>query len=306
VRRSLFATALVLAWGCGLGVVGTATTDKPGDGGAPESSTSTAPPLPPPQPPPPGDAANDVELDADADARTIIHAQTDLQFTAASTQYVDFTSIPIPPDFTVQAWVKPASMGQEMMIVSEDRILNTDDQFRLALLDTGRLYFAMSDGNSNYYGLMDYGEPVAQQFALHSPSPLPVGAWSHVAVTKSGAAFALLVNAVTVSTFTASSGTFTRNGGTWNFRIAARMGNGGPTNYFDGAIDEVRLYTRARSAAEIASDMGTELVPSSPGYPDLASYWRFDEGAGTTVGDDLKRYDGTTKNGPVWTPSDAF
>jgi hypothetical protein len=92
----------------------------------------------------------------------------------------------------------------------------------------------------------------------------------------------------------------------WSFRIGARMGVGGPDAYFDGTIDEVRLYTRARSAAEIASDMSTELVASSPGFADLLSYWRFGEGAGTTAHDDKKAFDGTIKNGPAWVASDAF
>ncbi|MDB4938431.1 MAG: hypothetical protein JWP87_5403 [Labilithrix sp.] len=276
---------MLLMWGCGFTGTGAALPDGGGDADAgvtPDAGTTDTMVAPAP-----------------------IHAGTALAFNESSRQYIDFPNIPLPADFTIEAWIRPASSGREEMIVAEDKILNPPDQFRLALVATGELYFAMSDQSSNYFGLMDYTKSGTAQFALHSPSPLPTGAWSHVAATKSGADFALLVDGKIMSTFKAASAMFAR-GTELSFRIGARMGNGGPDGYFDGTIDDVRLYTRARSAAEIASDMKTALVASSPGFADLLSYWRFDEGAGATAHDDKKAFDGTVKGGPTWVPSDAF
>lgn len=296
MREARAALALIFLWGCGLTATGTASPD----GG--DAATATALPEG-------GGADAGVTPDAPTDttvAPAPIHAGTALAFKSSSNQYIDFPNIPLPADFTLEAWIRPAPTGNDAMIVAEDKLFNTADQFRFALLSTGELYLAMSDQSSNYFGLMDYTKPAGPaQFALHSPSPLPYGAWSHVAVTKSGADFALLVDAKIVSSFKAASATFSR-AADWSFRIGARMGIGGPDAFFDGTIDEVRLYTRARSAAEIASDMSTELVASSPGFGELSSYWRFDEGAGTTAHDDKKAFEGTIKSGPAWVPSDAF
>ncbi|MBI5674612.1 MAG: LamG domain-containing protein [Nitrospirae bacterium] len=62
--------------------------------------------------------------------------------------------------------------------------------------------------------------------------------------------------------------------------------NGGVSGRFDGVIDEVRLWTVARSKAQIQACMGQELSFTVMGdcYMDssiLKGYWRFNEGEGS-------------------------
>jgi hypothetical protein len=68
-----------------------------------------------------------------------------------------------------------------------------------------------------------------------------------------------------------------------------RIGRGSYTpepRYFDGKIDEVRIYNRALSASEVERlyklSQPKMLAPPSTG---LVGYWSFDEGSGTKVGD---------------------
>src|SRR5262249_19052432 len=74
-----------------------------------------------------------------------------------------------------------------------------------------------------------------------------------------------------------------------------------PSEWWDGELDEVRIWNTARSAAEIQSNMCRSLTGTEPG---LMGYWRFDEGSGTTVMDASGHgFDGTLVNGAEWVDS---
>jgi hypothetical protein len=55
-----------------------------------------------------------------------------------------------------------------------------------------------------------------------------------------------------------------------------------PDDHFDGVIDELRVWSTARTADEIRSNMYRALSGSESG---LVGYWKFDEGTGTTAAD---------------------
>jgi len=79
----------------------------------------------------------------------------------------------------------------------------------------------------------------------------------------------------------------------------------GADNDFDGRIDEVRMWSVARTQAEIAANMSKRLNAPQPG---LVAYWRFDEGTGQTVQDSslnsnhgFRGYNDTTETSdPLW------
>jgi hypothetical protein len=54
---------------------------------------------------------------------------------------------------------------------------------------------------------------------------------------------------------------------------------------FFGAIDEVRIWRVARSAADIRGTMETYSSAALAKHPDLIAYWTFDEGEGRMVRD---------------------
>jgi hypothetical protein len=55
------------------------------------------------------------------------------------------------------------------------------------------------------------------------------------------------------------------------------------SRYWNGRIDEVRIWNRSLIAAELQTNMNTHIDPAQ--QTGLAGYWRFNEGTGTTVND---------------------
>src|SRR5262249_8483048 len=82
---------------------------------------------------------------------------------------------------------------------------------------------------------------------------LPLNAWSHLAATYDGATLSLYLNGNLVSS-QAMSGSLTTSTGA--LRIG---GNSVFGDYFQGLIDDVRIYNRALSLNEIRSDLSTPV-----------------------------------------------
>ena len=92
---------------------------------------------------------------------------------------------------------------------------------------------------------------------LGAPGALAVATWSHVALTWDGAMLRLYVNGTPV-TSKARAGTLqTTAGGAGAVRLGGNVPYG---EYFKGRIDEVRIYNRVLSGAEIQTDMTTPVT----------------------------------------------
>jgi hypothetical protein len=73
--------------------------------------------------------------------------------------------------------------------------------------------------------------------------------------------------------------------------------------YFTGKIDEVRVWTTARTAAEIVSSYNHSMGSAATG---LYGYWKLDEGSGSTAFDaTTNNNDGTVNGSPAWASSGA-
>ena len=88
---------------------------------------------------------------------------------------------------------------------------------------------------------------------VRGTAQLPLTTWTHVAVTYDGSMLRLFVNAVQVRT-RAVSGAILVSGNP--LRIG---GNSIWGEYFSGRIDDVRIYNRAISTAQIQADMSTPV-----------------------------------------------
>ena len=136
---------------------------------------------------------------------------------------------------TLEAWVRPAKpRGWRTLLLKEAR---------------GKLAYGL-------YARTKTNRPAGYAGAtrVDGRAKLPIGAWRHVAVTYDGAALRLYVNGTLAATkrrtgrLTASKGPL-RIGGS---SIGKR--------WFAGRIDDVRVYARALTGAEIKRDRNTAVT----------------------------------------------
>jgi hypothetical protein len=157
---------------------------------------------------------------------------------------------------------------------------------------------AYVSGNKNDFGVALVGSKVVFGVARSTgaiknltSSSLTANTWYHVAVTRntSTGSMELYVNGTRVTSGSGPAGTCTDP-------PAIRIGGnqtGDAGKYFNGRLDEVRIYERVLSSAEI-----TDLWAVG----NMVMHLALDDASGTTADDNVGAYDGTlVMNGPTWT-----
>lgn len=117
---------------------------------------------------------------------------------------------------------------------------------------------------------------VASAMAV-SPAALPVGTWTHVAGTWNGSIARLYINGTQVASAT-GTGALNDLGG--DLQIGKGDASTGGGEVWNGLIDEVRLWSTARTPAQILSTLNWQI----DGQPGLVSAWHFNGNLADTSG----------------------
>lgn len=151
----------------------------------------------------------------------------------------DANALDLTNGMTLEAWVNPTANSGWRTVLLKER--------------PGSLAYAL-------YSADDTGQPPAGyvnrggiDVNATGTSALPLNTWSHLATSYDGAALRLYVNGTLVQTRALSGNISTSNN---PLRIG---GNAVWGEYFGGLIDEVRVYNRALTPAEIQTDMNTPI-----------------------------------------------
>ncbi len=198
-----------------------------------------------------------------------------LDLELSSSQYAsraDTASLSITGDLTAECWIKleqlPSTAGTDMTLVAK---WETDSNLRSYILffdqATDKLSIAWSsDGTNVSQAITDAAFAVAGD----------VGKWVHIACSLdvSGKAAVMYKDTVSVGVG-AGSGTQTAiHNNASKFAIGTNSIVAGATSFYDGLIDEVRMWNDIRSSGEVSANWKKELVGNEAG---LVGYWKLND-----------------------------
>ncbi len=165
-------------------------------------------------------------------------------------------------DFSLSLWVKYTGAGG-YLLSKRPNVSGYCSFFNLGVSSIAGLEVCSDTSGTNY-------------LAVSGAKVINNGVWHHLAAVRVGPTISLYVDGAMDATKT-GSGTATLSGTTPLFL------GGNPNNYFNGLMDEVRVYNRALTPGEISSLAAS--APSASAANELLSYWNCNEGSGTVASD---------------------
>ena len=222
-----------------------------------------------------------------------------LQFDG-SNDYVDMgdpvnNSLDLGAAFTIEAWVKFNALPSYNLatIVSKDQGSGSNNKWIFGYANN---YSGIT--NATFFHI---NNPSNGSIFLSSSAWTPVvGQWYHLALVKNGTNYTFYRDGVVDGTASTAipipdvASTF-------------QVGRAENTFYLNGALDDLRLWTTARSQTDIANNLSLNLPGSTPG---LAGLWQFNDASGTSALDATANANngtlggGVAANRPAWIASD--
>jgi hypothetical protein len=204
----------------------------------------------------------------------------------------------ITDSITIEAWINPNSFAfnsANNSIVCKHGWSSSEGGFVLRCGGAGEVSF-------NIAGLDVNQIPTSWKEVLSPSNALTLGTWTHVAGSYDGQNLRLFINGVEQNIVNfpgsiVSSPNYPLTLGKLSdpAQFAQR--------FFDGKMDEVRIWHRAVPAAELMANMNKHIDPTTA--VDLVSYWRLNDGTGSTS-IDLQSGNDLTLNGNTWDISVPF
>ena len=196
----------------------------------------------------------------------------------------DYVSAPLPTVFsnintnsiTIETWIKPQSSVFSRVVFAQ---LNASNFISVSTGGSNQIYFYIN----NTVGVV-------------TNTSLPLNQWTHVACTWNGTTQQTEVYFNGMLQTTASGGSSST--GNDNIMTIGSRTNG--AQYFNGELDELRIWDVKRSVCDINSSMNSEFTQAQP---NLVAYYNFNQGvaggnnsAVTSLLDFTTNHNGTLNN----------
>lgn len=199
-----------------------------------------------------------------------------------------FSELDFSTELTIEAWVYPHQNGAYLRIVDKTESVCCL-QYNL-LINNGRVGIDIGTQQTSTWWRRD------------GSATVPTNTWSHVAVTYNSGELCYYINGVLDMCESIPLTSLVA------FPTDLHFGRRNMYDefYFDGMIDEIRMWNVARTQSEIASTYQAFLTGMETG---LVGYWRFDEGAGDSsiaiVGNNchLGGHSVPDSHDPIWVES---
>lgn len=231
-----------------------------------------------------GRACSGVLLAALLGSSSLASAQSALVFNGTSSYAQTTLTSVTGTGVSMECWVKVAAFKTGTAITSG--VIGMESGYDAAMLRFGD---AGIGANQLQFVLGIAGD----HQKLTSPTLFAANTWYHIAGTFDGTTMRLYVNGV-LNTSQAMPGSVL---GTGPFTIGRDYDN---TRILNGSVDEVRVWSRTLTAAEIAAN-ACAVSPTATG---LIGYWKLDNGSGTTATDASSgNHPATLIGAPTWSTS---
>lgn len=143
--------------------------------------------------------------------------------------------------YTLAAWVRYTGV-QDAQTLDRWEVMEKAGAYWMNIRTTGQVRVG------GFYG--GCANPSWQY--LDSPSPIPANTWTHLATTYNGSQLAIWVNGIKVAS-RAITGTTCANNEPLAVGAKNAPAKGLLEAFYDGAMDDVRIYSRALGASAIAN-----------------------------------------------------
>jgi len=183
---------------------------------------------------------------------------------------------------TISVWINMRAIAGDWRAI----IAKGDSAWRISTnASTQGMHFGFTGSSRNYQ-------------RVDSATQVPFNEWHHICATYDITVGGhIYIDGIEDGENPETLGITTNNS---NLYIGNNSDN--PDRFWDGLIDEVAIYNRAVSEAEVLYLAGKRTTPVDPGSAGLLAWWPCDEGEGTVVGDASGNgHDGVFVNGdPAW------